>query len=128
MSPERRGTLDGPLVVLDVEYVRHCFVLVLVNIGHDVAFRPQVKFSQQLVGSGGSAVVSALPVWQRLTLLPPNRRIDVFFETANLALSRGNESTRFSATVSYADADGRDFVHTYDHDLTAYLELPQLEP
>lgn len=123
-----RGPVDGPLVVLDVEYVRHSFVLVLLNIGQDVAYRPRVRFSQRLVGAGGSAVVSDLPLWSRLTLLPPGRRIDVFLDAANLVLSRGKESTLFTAHVLYADADGREFAHAYDHDLTAYSELPQLEP
>lgn len=127
MGSHDRERLDGPLVVLDVEYVRESFVLVLANIGRDVAFRPQVRFSQELIGVGGSTVVSDLPLWSRLTILSPGRRIDVLLEAANLVLSRDNETSSFTATVSYADADGQDFVQNYDHDLTAYHGLPQLE-
>lgn len=128
MSSQRRGSLNGPLVVLDVEHVRHSFVLVLLNIGQDVAFRPRVGFSRKLVGAGGGVLVSDLPLWSSLTLLVPGRRIEVFLDAAELVLSRGPESGRFTATISYADADGRDFKHAYDHDLSAYRELPQLEP
>jgi len=128
VGTEHRRPVDGPLVVLDVEYVRRTFVLVLHNAGHEVAFRPRVRFSQELVGVAGRAVVSDLPLWATLTLLAPGRRIEVLLDAANLVLSRGEESTRFTASVSYTDADGNDFLHTYDHDLTAYRGLPQLEP
>lgn len=124
-QPERPPTGSPPLVVLDVEYVRHAFVLVLANVGQEVAFRPRVRFSEEVRGAAGA--VSDLPIWTQLGLLAPGRRVEVFLDSAAALLGSGERVTRFTATVSYADAAGREAVQGYDHDLAAYAGLPQLE-
>jgi len=115
-----------PLVVLDVDYVRDSFVLVLANVGTGMAYDPRVHFSAPLVGAGGTTKVSELPLWSTLTMLRPGKAIEVFFDTAPLALADGN-SPQFAATVTYSDGAGERFKHRYVHSLGAYRDLPRLE-
>lgn len=117
----------GPYVILDVDFVRQAFVLVLANIGQAPAFDPRVTFSRKLVGVGGDVVVSDLPVWSTLTLLRPGKRLDVFLDAASLVFRR-KDATEFTATVTYANDAGESFKHRYQHNLAAYRDLPQLEP
>lgn len=114
-------------MVLDVDYSGGAFTLVLGNIGRAPAFHPRVEFSRKLVGSGGEVVISELPIWQRLGLLPPGKSIRVFLDAAGLVFRRKG-SRRFKATVTYRDDAGHSYRHTYDHDLDAYLGMPQIEP
>lgn len=114
-----------PLVVLDVDYVRQSFVLVLANIGEAIAFEPRVQFSHGLPVPQGAHPIPKLPLWHRLTMLRPGRSIEVFVNTAPAVLS-GQGPTDFVAIVSYRDEGRKEFTHRYSHDLTAYRDLPQL--
>ena len=114
-------------VVLDVDYAGGAFVLVLENIGTAPAFRPRVDFSHKLIGSGGEVVISELPIWQRLGLLPPGKSIRVFLDAAALVYRRKG-ARRFRATVTFDDEAGNTHKRSYDHDLDAYAQMPQIEP
>ena len=116
-----------PYVVVDVEYVNGAFVLVMRNIGDGPAFRPRVDFSRKLVGVGGEVVVSELPIWSQLGLLAPGNNVRVFLDAAALVFRRKG-SRRFRATVTYDDDSKRTHKRTYEHDLEAYLGMPQIEP
>lgn len=117
----------GPYVILDVDFIRQAFVLVLANIGQAPAFDPRVTFSEKLIGVGGDVVVSDLAIWSTLTLLRPGKRLEVFLDAASLAFRR-EHGTEFNATVTYTDDAGQSFKHRYHHNLAAYRDLPQLEP
>jgi hypothetical protein len=119
------GRPSGPYVLLDVDYADGAFVLVLENIGSTPAFEPRVSFSKKLVGAGGEVVVSELSLWQRLTMLRPGKRIVVFLDAASLVFRR-MRSPRFAATVTYRDDQGVTSQRRYDHDLSAYRDLPEI--
>lgn len=113
-------------MILDVDYTGGAFVLVLENIGGGVALDPRVAFSRKLVGSGGEVVISELPIWQRLGLLAPRKSIRVFLDAAALVYRRKG-SRKFKATVTYMDEGGRAYKQSYEHDLDAYVGMPQIE-
>ncbi len=115
-----------PYVVLDVDYSAGAFVLVLANIGSGPAFQPRVEFSRKLIGSGGDVVISELPIWHRLGMLPPGKSVRVFLDAAAFVFRR-RRSRRIRATVTYTDDQGRSHKRVFDHDLEAYRGMPQLE-
>lgn len=117
---------EGPYVILDVDHRDGTFVLVLHNVGERPAFKPRVEFSRRLIGVGGEVVVSDLPIWGKLGMVGPGKRIEVFLDSAALALRRRG-SKRFRATVTYNDDRGTTHRQTFDHDLTAYEGMPQIE-
>lgn len=117
--------LDGPVPVLDVELRGEAVVLVLANIGADIAFRPRVAFSRAMRGLGGTVDVGLLPVWTTLTQLLPGRRHEVLLDTLARVLAADEEECCFTARVTYADWTGAEASLTYEHDLTAYRGLPR---
>lgn len=118
---------EAPYVILDLDYRDGAFLLVLHNIGERPARKPRVEFSRRLIGVGGDVVVSELPIWTKLGLLGPGKRVEVFLDSAAFALRRRG-SKRIRATVSYEDDRGTAHRHTFDHDLTAYQGIPHIEP
>ena len=125
-TPPRGGEPAGPYVVVDVEYVNGAFEIVMTNIGTTPAFHPRVAFSRRLVGAAGETVISDLPIWSKLGLLPPGRAIRVFVDAAPLVFQRKG-SKPFRTTVSYDDDAGRSHKRTYEHDFEAYRDVPQIE-
>ena len=123
---EQAPTSEAPYLILDLDYREGAFVLVLHNIGGRPAFKPRVEFSRRLVGVGGEVVVSELPIWTNLGMLGPGKHVEVFLDSAALALRRKG-SKRFKATVSYRDDTGTAHQHRFDHDLTAYQGMPHID-
>jgi hypothetical protein len=110
-------------VVLDVDYTGGVFELVLVNIGAEVAHDVRVKFSRKVVGADG-LVVTALPVFDGLRTLRPNREIRVFVDSAD-ALFRRRKSNAFSATVLWRDDARQEHTARYRHNLDVYRNFPE---
>jgi hypothetical protein len=117
------AAVPGPSVILDVELIDGALMLVLTNCGSDVAHQPRVTFSPRLVGEGGQTVVSQLPLWTRLSMLAPGRRIEVFLDSARLTLRGHYAAKQFTAQVTFEDDKGREHTATFDHDLTAYAGI-----
>ncbi len=117
--------MKSPLVLLDLDYTAGAFELVLVNCGTAPAYDVRVRFSRELTGIGGSQVISELPLWKRLSMLRPGKEIRVFLDSApNVFRSRSNR--RFSASVEWRDHDGAKHDATYQHDLDAYRDMPEI--
>jgi hypothetical protein len=109
-------------VVLDVDYRRGAFELVLVNTGSDVARDIAVRFSRELIGAR-DVVVSRLPIFSQLRLLRAGKEVRVFMDSAGNVFRRGEENS-FTATVTWQDDAGRHKA-AYAHDLDAYRSLPE---
>ncbi len=110
-------------VVLDVDYTRGVFELVLVNVGDHVAHDVSVVFSRPLMGAHRRRV-SELPIFRRLGVLRPGREIRIFLDSATDLLRRRKTNT-FIVTVTWRDGRGRVQEARYRHDLDAYRGLPQ---
>ena len=115
-----------PLVVLDVDYDRGAFELVLVNIGTAVAHDIRVKFTRALVGAGEN-VITDLPIFEHLRTLRPDKEVRVFLDAAATLFGRRKTNT-FGAAVTWRDPAGKDHKANYRHDLDAYRCLPERLP
>lgn len=115
--------LPEPEVVLDLEQRDGIFLLVLANTGGATAYRPQVEFDDELTGLAGTLSVSALPIWRGLTMLRPGTQVEVMLDHS---AHRRSEPRRFTATVTYADRQGRQYDQRFEHDLRTYDGLPSL--
>lgn len=112
-----------PEVVLDLEQRDGVFLLVLANTGAATAYRPQVEFDDRLTGLAGTLAVSGLPIWTGLAMLRPGTQVEVVLDHA---AHRRAEPRRFTATVTYADRQGRQYDQRFEHDLGTYDDLPTL--
>ncbi|GAB3591953.1 hypothetical protein GCM10027446_11740 [Angustibacter peucedani] len=114
---ERPAAGRRPEVVLDVERRAGAYRLVLDNTGDAVALDPRVRFEPDVVGAGEQAV-SALAVWSGLAVLRPGHPVAVL-------VGPRWEPGRFTASVEYADTDGRRYEASFTHDLATYDGLAE---
>jgi hypothetical protein len=121
-----RPPLDTPEpgVVLDVDYTKGAFELVLVNVGDHVAHDVSVEFSRPLIGARNLRV-SELPLFRRVGVLRPGREVRVFLDSAT-DLFRRRKSNTFRATVTWRDGGGQAHQAQYRHDLDAYRGFPEV--
>lgn len=115
----------APVVLLDLDYTDGAFEIVLVNIGTDAVFDVGVSFSRELVGIGGSKVISNLPLWKHLHVLRPAREIRVFFDSGPNVFRSGPHEP-FSATVAWHIFTGERRSATYKHHFETYRDLPEI--
>jgi len=120
-----RAAERAPDVILDVDYENGAFVLVLANIGDDLACEVRVTFAPKLVGIAGSRTVSEAGVFRKLPYLRPEKAIRVFLDSAPLLFARRKRNA-FRAEVRYRDRRGKDYSQTFVHDLDAYRDLPEV--
>jgi hypothetical protein len=112
-----------PEVVLDLEHRDGVFLLVLANTGTATAYRPQVEFADQVTALAGTLRLTELPLWTGLAMLRPGAQVEVVLDSS----SHSREGARrFSATVTYADRQGRQYDQRFEHDLGTYDGLPTL--
>lgn len=114
----------GPFVVLDVDFERSAFEIVLLNCGDRPAHDICVDFEPEIVGLVGRLDVGSLPIFAGLGVLRPGREIRIFLDSAASVWS--HDSYRFRATVSFADSAGKRQTQEYSHDLHVYRNLPQI--
>jgi hypothetical protein len=113
-------------VILEVEFEDGLLFLVLENIGCRPAHSVRVRFAQPLRGLGGEKRIDRLRIFQRLELLGPQRRVQIFLDRAALFFARG-EPTRLEVRIAWRTDDGKRRSRTVRHDLGAYRDFPYLE-
>jgi hypothetical protein len=113
-------------VILDVEFERGLFFLVLENLGDEPAHSVRVRFEEPLTGLGGERRIDRLQLFRRLEFLGPRRRIRVFLDRLALFFARG-EPTAFGVTVAWRTDRGERRSREIRHDLAAYRDFPYLE-
>lgn len=114
------------IVVLDVDYERGAFELVIANVGTTVAHDIKVTFTRSLVGAGGN-VVTKLPVFGHLRTLRPGKEVRIFLDSAASVFHRRKTNT-FGCAVTWRNSAGKDHKANYQHDLDAYREMPERMP
>jgi hypothetical protein len=122
-KPDVPATDDRrPEVVLDVVFEDGLLFLAVSNLGDAPALRVSCRFGGKLRGLGGTKDVSRLALFENIEFLPPGREIRTLLDTTASYFAR-DEPTRLSVTTAYADAGGRSYETTVDHDLAIYREL-----
>lgn len=124
-APRPADVGASPHVLLDVEYRQGLLYLVLANDGSAPARNVRVRFARALRGVGGERDIAALQIWKGLPLLRANKEVRVFLDAAPL-LFRRRQPTRFAATVSYADREGREVSEVFRHDLGVWRDFGEI--
>jgi hypothetical protein len=113
-------------LVLDVEFDRGLFFLVLENVGDEPAHAVRARFDGPLHGLGGDKRIDRLQLFRRLEFLGPRRRIRVFLDRSALFFAREHR-TAFEVRLTWRTDDGERRSRTIRHDLGAYRDFPYLE-
>jgi hypothetical protein len=114
-----------PEVILDVVFEEGVLFLALRNIGERPALRVETSFRRPLLGLGGTKDVTELALFRRLEFLAPGREITTLLDTGASFFGR-RQSTKVAATISYADAEGKRYETSVQHDLAVYREVAYL--
>lgn len=116
-----------PEVILEFVFDKGLLSIAVRNIGSRAARDIKINFSKKIVGPDGKKELSALPLFQRLRFLGPQREISCFLDRSN-SYFRRRQPTKVTARVEYLDAEGKRYETRIDHDLEIYRELPYLQP
>ena len=96
--------------------------LVVENTGDAAALDVSCKFRRRLRGLGGTEDLSKLPLFEHIAYLGPGREIRTLLDSSAAFFARA-EPTRVAVTTSYADASGRAYTSTVEHELAIYRDL-----
>ena len=125
-QPTRPRRTANPSVVLDLVCERGLFLFVLFHRGSQPARDISVKFRRKIIGMGGDLEITALPLWARLSFMPPGKEIRVPIDTAASFLARDGGKL-LSLVVSYTEGDENErWSSEITHDFTAYKDMPEL--
>jgi hypothetical protein len=117
-----RSHLRSPDVIVDFACEKAKLFVVIKNIGDGPAHHVSTEFEPELQGAQGTRDVSALPLFEHLAFLAPEREIRVFVDTVSAYLGR-DAPTKISATVRFEDDGGTRHERTICHDLRVYRGL-----
>jgi hypothetical protein len=98
--------------------------VILQNIGAASAYDVATRFDRPFRGLGGRKDVSALALFRSAPFLPPRKRIAQLVDALDAYFLR-DEPTRLTATITYADREGRRYKETIPHDLEIYRDLTE---
>lgn len=105
--------------------LRHGLLFVTIqNIGAASAYEVVTRFDHPFRGLGGRRNLTELALFRSLLFLPPGKRIRHLVDAADAYFQRG-EPTRLTATISYADRNGRRYSDVIPHDLEVYRDLAE---
>ena len=123
--PQRAKKTGDPDVVLDLVLRDGMFFFRLWNKSDQSVRDVTVAFRRKVMGLGGAVEITGLPIWSKLTFMPPGKEIAVPIERSGqfLAMDRG---TPLVATVAYTDANGSRWMGSIKHDFGAYSGFPAL--
>ncbi len=111
-----------PEVIVDFIFDNGLFFISIQNIGDKPAFKVSVEFDKKIFGVEGSKEISALPLFQNIEFLAPQKEIVTFLDISASYFRRG-EPTKISARISYQDSNGKKHATTINHDLEIYKEI-----
>lgn len=126
-EPSRSHPVRRPDVYVDFSLADGLLVVTLANIGDASAYDVAVRFDSPFHGLGGKTDIGAIALFHSLLFLPPAKRITQLVDHADAYFRRG-EPLRLTATVGYADRDGRRFEERIAHDLAVYRDLVEPLP
>ena len=116
-----------PDVVVDFNLRNGLLFVTVHNIGAASAYQVVTRFDRTFRGLGGRKDLTALALFRSLLFLPPGKRIRQLVDTADAYFQR-HEPTRLTATITYADRDGRRYTDVIPHDLEVYRDLAEPLP
>jgi hypothetical protein len=116
-----------PDVLVDFTLRNGLLFVTVQNIGGASAYQVVTRFDHPFRGLGGRRDLTELAVFRSLLFLPPGKRIRQLVDAADAYFQR-REPTRLTATITYADRDGRRYTDVIPHDLEVYRDLAEALP
>jgi hypothetical protein len=113
-----------PDVVVDFNLRNGLLFVSVQNIGAASAYQVVTRFDQTFRGLGGRKDLTELALFRSLLFLPPGKRIRQLVDAADAYFQR-HEPTRLTATITYADRDGRRYTDVIPHELEVYRDLAE---
>jgi hypothetical protein len=137
-APRRRATASAaeapaaapalrPDVIVDFSVDRGLLFVLVHNIGGAAAYQVVTRFDQPFHGLGGRKDLSRLALFKSLLFLPPGKQISQLVDHLDAYFHR-DEPTLLTATLTYADRDGRRYKDVVPHDLSIYRDLVEPLP
>lgn len=109
-------------VIVDFVFDNGLFFISIKNIIDEPMFKISIKFDKKIFGVEGSKEISALPLFQNIEFLPPQKEIMTFLDTSASYFKR-REPTKISARISYQDSKGTKYSTTIKHNLEIYKKI-----
>jgi len=123
---EKEANSSKPEVIVDFIFDNGLFFISISNIGDKPAFKVSIEFDKKIFGVERSKEISALPLFQNIEFLPPQKEIVTFLDTS-ASYFRRREPTKVSARISYQDSNGMKYATTINHDLEIYKEIGYIQ-
>jgi hypothetical protein len=128
-SGPRRGSgaeRAAPEVIVDFEFDDGLLYVSLQNIGDVPAYDVRTGFDPPFRGLGGEQDASRLRMFRRTPFLGPRRTIRSFLDRSTAYFGR-EEPRSIAVSITYRDADRRQYRRTIQHDLAVYEDLAFVE-
>lgn len=111
--------LRTPDVIIDFLSEDETLFLAVENIGDGPAHQISVSFDPDVSGIHGTTVISDLPLFQRLSFLPPGKEMRTPLDPAEQYFGRG-APTRIETVVQFESDSGAVLTRSIEHDLSVY--------
>lgn len=120
--PRRRTERVAPEVIVDFVFDDGLLYVSLQNIGNVPAYDVRAAFDPPFRGLGGEQDASGLRMFRHTPFLGPRRTIRSFLDRSAAYFGRG-EPRSIAVSITYRDADRRQYRRTIRHDLAVYEDL-----
>ena len=102
---------------------RGFYFFVLANIGDEPAVKVVTKIGGKIVGPDGKKAINDLAIFRSLEFMPPGKEFRILVGSAATYFST-KQPTKFTAVITYADANKNIYNESIAHDLSIYGDLP----
>ena len=129
-TPDTTGAAVAPTrpdVYVDFTVDQGLLFIVLRNIGGASAYDVVTRFDRPFRGLGGRKDISAITLFRSLPFMPPGKQFTQLVDHLD-AYFRRDEPTRLTASMTYADREGRRYAEAVPHDLDIYRDLDETLP
>jgi hypothetical protein len=113
-------------VIVDFVFINGLFFISIKNTSDKPVFKVSIKFDKKLIGIEGSKEISALPLFNNIEFLAPQKEIRTFLDTSASYFRRGGP-TEITARIAYQDSTGKKYTTTIRHNLEIYREIGYIE-
>lgn len=114
---------SGPKPILDVDFRRGFFELVLKNIGDAPAIEVSTKIGPEITGPDGKTILNKLELFRNVEFFAPWKEFRVLVGSVTSYFASQTQPLRFTAVIAYSDQSGKRYSETIDHDLSIYRDL-----
>lgn len=112
-------------VVLDFDFERGLFFILIQNLAPDPVFDVSFAFDPGFTGLGGSKKMHELHIFKSIPFLAPYKTIRFFMDASHAYFER-EEPEKVNVRIQYENVKGKRTKYTITHDLGIYKDLVYL--